>query len=75
MSGYRWLWVAWIGAFLILEFTAIGRRRYQDTLSEFTWWICRVSPGQTVWHWTAVHLFVCLFLAWLWFHITLGYFR
>jgi hypothetical protein len=75
VSGYRWLWVAWIGVFLVLEFTAIIRRRGQDTLSEFVWHICKVTPGNTVWTWTAVHLFVVLFLVWLLLHIGWGYFR
>lgn len=75
MSGYRWLWVAWVAMFLVLEFTAIFRQRTKDTLSGFTWDVCRVTPGQTVIHWTALHFFVCGFLVWLLVHISTGYWR
>lgn len=75
MSGYRWLWVGWFGVFLVLEFNAIIRRRYQDTLSEFAWWMCGITPGHTSWHWNAVHLLVTFGLLWLLFHISLGWFR
>jgi hypothetical protein len=75
VTGYRWLWVAWIVAFLVLEFIAIGRRRYQDTLSEFVWQVCKVTPGNTFWQWTALHIFLAGFLIWLDFHLLGGYFR
>jgi membrane-anchored protein YejM (alkaline phosphatase superfamily) len=75
VSGYRWLWVGWGAAFLVLEFVAILRRRYQDTLSEFVWHLCQITPGRTSWSWTATHLFVALFLVWLLLHLAFGYFR
>jgi len=75
LSGYRWLWVAWGGIFLVLEFTALIRRRDQDTLSEFVWWACKTSPGSTIATWTALHFFVAGFMIWLLIHLVFGYFR
>ncbi len=75
MSGYRWLWVGWIGIFLALEFTAIFRRRYQDTLSEFVWHLCDITPGRTSWSWTAAHFFLLAFLLWLLIHLVFGWLR
>lgn len=75
MSGYRWLWVAWVGAFLVLEFTAIIRRQYKNTFSDFVWWLADITPGRTSWNWTAVHLFIAVFLLWLFLHLAFGYFR
>ncbi len=75
MSGYRWLWVAWIAAFLGLELTAIIRRRFQDTLSEFVWHLTNQAPGNTFAEWTAIHFFVLVFLLWLLIHLGFGYLR
>lgn len=75
MTGYRWIWVGWIGTFLVLEFTALIRGRSKDTLSDFVWWLCKVTPGRTDWSWTFVHLVVAFFLVWLFFHLAFGFFR
>jgi hypothetical protein len=75
MSGYRWLWVGWVGIFLVLEFTAILRGRFQDTLSEFVWSLEDILPGKTSWEWSATHFFVFAFLVWLLLHLAFGYFR
>lgn len=63
------LWTAWIGAFLVIEFTALGlRKKYPDTnnsggtLSELVWWLIR---GKAWYH----HV---LFAALLAFFIDLG---
>jgi peptidoglycan/LPS O-acetylase OafA/YrhL len=34
---YRWLWVAWLAAFLLLEIPAAISKREGDTLSETLW--------------------------------------
>lgn len=75
MTGYRYLWLAWGAAFLILEFTALLRGRSKDTLSEFIWWMCKTTPGSTIASWTAVHFLVFLFMIWLLIHLVFGYFR
>ena len=75
MSGYRWLWVAWIVSFLVLEFVALGRGRPRDTLSDFVWRLCKVSPGSTISHWTFYHLAISVLIGWLWFHFSFGWFR
>lgn len=48
ISRFWPLWSAWIAAFLIIEFTALGlRKKYPDktnnggTLSELIWWLVR----------------------------------
>jgi len=37
MDIWSWLWIAWIGAFLIIEGIALFRKQRNDTLSEKTW--------------------------------------
>ncbi len=75
MSGYRYLWLAWGFAFLVLEFTAIIRRRYQDTLSDFIWRLCDTVPGSTPLQYTAVHVLTIGFMIWLTIHIGFGIWR
>ena len=36
-NKWRWLWVGWLGAFVVIEGVAIFNREDDDTLSEFIW--------------------------------------
>jgi uncharacterized membrane protein YhaH (DUF805 family) len=72
----RWYWAAFLLlGFLVPETIALIRRRPQDTLSDTVWRWCEVTPGSTMAHWTALHVFVALFMGWLWFHIVFGIWR
>lgn len=73
MTGYRWLWVGWFGIFLVLEISALVRRRTDQTLSGFVWDLCDVTPGKTSWNWTIVHFCVFAFLLWLLLHLAFGW--
>lgn len=71
-----WYWLAWLlVGFAVPEGIALARRRPQDTLSETVWHWCEVTPGNTLVHWTALHVLVALFMLWLFFHIVFGIWR
>lgn len=70
----RWYWAAFLVlGFCVPEAIAFIRRRPQDTLSETVWHWCKVTPGSTVTSWTFVHIFVALFMVWLFGHIIFGW--
>lgn len=72
----RWYWLGFLLlGFLLPETIALVRHRPQDTLSEAVWHWCQVTPGNTITHWTALHIFVALFMIWLTVHIVLGIWR
>lgn len=71
-----WYWALWlIVGFGVPEGIALATRHYENTLSETVWRWAAVTPGQPLWKWTALHLFIALGLLWLWFHIDLKWFR
>jgi hypothetical protein len=66
MTVFWPLWVAWLGAFLIVECTALGlRSKYTDThdnggtLSELVWWIIR---GNAWYHHVAYAAMLAFFI-------------
>lgn len=71
MSGWSWLWLAWLAAFLAVEIPAAvrgdrpGRPR---TLSAHVWWLIQ---GRGRWHYTA-RLGLVVLLAWLSIHLLTG---
>ena len=67
---YAVLWIAWIVAFLAIEFTAIGTGQARYTLSEFVWRLENINGA-----WTALRFFVCIFCLWLFLHMAFGLFR
>jgi type II secretory pathway component PulF len=76
MLGFRIYWACWLLiGFCVPEFFALITRRSNSTLSGFVWFLCDITPGRTDWSWTAVHLFVAMFLIWLFIHLAFGYFR
>lgn len=59
-------WLVWLGAFLAIEFTALGlRAKYPDTdnnggtLSELVWWIVR---GKAWYHHVAFAVLLAFFI-------------
>ncbi len=36
-SKYTWLWVVWIAAFGVIEYSALKNKKEGDTLSEHVW--------------------------------------
>lgn len=42
MTRWRWLWVAWLGLFLVIELPAIFNSESGDTLSENVWLVTRI---------------------------------
>lgn len=69
-------WLCWgfIG-FLVPETIALVRARRGDTLSEAVWFWCKVTPGDSVTHWNALHVFMALFMIWLFVHFCFGVWR
>lgn len=64
-----WLWVAWLGLFVILEGYALWTDKRGDTLSETTWrWFRIHTPG-----WHIRRIILAGFLGWLLIHLTAGY--
>jgi len=60
VTRWRWLWVAWLAIFLVIEVPAIVNDTPGDTLSETVWAVVRVP---VVWWvlagflvWLVVHL-------------------
>lgn len=74
MDVWAWLWIAWIGAFLIIEAVAIRRKEPGDTLSEKVWsWFSLRGDKDTLERWQVVLRFGFLaFWAWLTIHFLSG---
>jgi hypothetical protein len=69
-------WILWlVVGFGVPECVALARHKYNNTLSECVWRWCQVTPGNTLAHWTALHVFVALLMLWLFFHIVFGIWR
>jgi len=62
------LWIMWIAYFGAVEGAAFIMRRYDLTLSDFTWRL--EGTG-----WTAARYFVAAGLLWAFFHLVWGMFR
>lgn len=74
--GWRLYWLAFLLlGFLVPETIALIRRQRGDTLSEAVWYWCQVTPGNSLTTWTALHVFVALFMVWLFVHLMLGFWR
>jgi len=61
------VWVAWLAAFVALEFYAVGNPQPGDTLSETIW----VAMDR----WVVVRVSVWLLLGWLVKHFTWDWYR
>lgn len=74
--GWRLYWLGFLLiGFLVPEVIALVRKQRGDTLSEAVWYWCKVTPGNTITTWTALHVFVALFMLWLFVHLMLGFWR
>lgn len=76
MSGWAWLWIAWIVSFCAIEGAALARKAEGDTLSEHVWkWFAIGRPGDrpalTAWALTR-RIGLLAFLAWLAVHFVSG---
>ena len=67
---YAVLWIGWLAAFLVIEFSALFAGRPQYTLSDYVWRLERINQA-----WTVVRYFVAAFCIWLALHMTFGWFR
>ena len=67
---YAALWIAWIAAFAVIEFSAILTGHDQWTLSDFVWRAEHISRA-----WTVLRFFIAAFCVWLFFHMAFGWFR
>ena len=74
MDVWAWLWVAWIGAFVVIEAIAIWRKGPGDTLSEKVWkWFSLKGSKDKLKPWQALLRFGFLaFWAWLTIHFLSG---
>lgn len=70
-----WYWWAWLGAFAVPEFIALGTGHPGNTFSDFVWKVCDVLPGQTFWEWSFAHLALAALMFWLFFHFVFELFR
>lgn len=66
---YALLWVAWIAAFLAIEFSALFTGHSRFTLSDFVWRLEQVNGA-----WTLLRFAVCAFCLWLFFHMVFRWF-
>lgn len=80
MTGWTWLWLAWLGAFVAIEGRALANKTPGDTLSEHVWkWFAtrredlRRPDGKKASAWVKIRRTVLVaFLAWLALHFTTG---
>lgn len=71
-----WYWPVWLFIlFGVPEAVAMITRHYQNTLSEWTWRVFDVMPGQTIWQYRFAHILLIMFVTWLWFHLCFALFR
>ena len=71
-----WYWLSWmVLGFGVPETIAFVRHRPQDTLSEWVWKVCDVTPGSTVFYWTFLHFLLAAFMVWLSGHMILRIWR
>lgn len=76
INPWHFYWLLWgLIGFLVPETIALVRSRRGDTLSEAVWFWCKVTPGNTVFHWSALHVFAALFMLWLFVHLMFGIWR
>jgi hypothetical protein len=73
-SPFTVAWVAWLGAFVVIEAVAIFRRRGGDTLSEHVWkWFAVGTPtGPVTWTIRARRISLAAFMLWLTAHFLTG---
>ena len=70
-----WFWAVLLIIGGVVETVALATGHPEWTLSEFVWRACNVTPGQSIYKWTAVHVLLALALIWLWFHFVFRIWR
>jgi len=76
-------WLCWFGAtlvaFLVPELYALATGHGENTLSAQVWELEKITPGQHVWQWTALHVLIggglTVVLLWLIIHLAWGIWR
>ena len=69
-------WPIWLLiGFGVPEAIALFTKQYGNTLSEWTWRLCKVTPGDTWTHWTFLHILLAAAMFWLTVHLVLGIWR
>lgn len=72
----KWYWAAWLLlGFGVPEGIALVTKHYENTLSEWTWKLFDVLPGQTPLQWKATHYLLLAFMLWLFCHMCFRLFR
>ncbi len=74
MTGWGWLWVAWLLVFVAIEAAALINKDRGDTLSEhvWAWFSLKGNKGKLKW-WQALLRFAFLaFWVWLTLHFLTG---
>jgi hypothetical protein len=75
-SWADWYWPAWLViGFGVPEFVALRTGHPEWTFSDWIWRVTDTLPGSTIWEWTAIHVFLALFLIWLTLHLVFGIWR
>lgn len=74
MMNFYWLFWLVVG-FGLPEGIALGTGHPENTLSDTAWRWCQVTPGDSLTHWTFLHILVAGLLLWLFVHISLGIWR
>ena len=72
---FYWLFVWLTVGFGVPETLALATKHPEYTLSETSWRMFDVLPGQTLFEWNFAHLIVACLLFWLFVHISFGIWR
>jgi hypothetical protein len=83
MNGWSWWWLSWFTVsfvtFILPEAYCLVTGHVANTLSWTVWRAESFLPGESVWHWTALHVLLggALFvgLVWLACHLFFGIWR
>jgi hypothetical protein len=73
MSLYTALWIAWLVAFVVIEWSAVKSAAHGDTLSEkvWLWFAVRESGAKYV---ALRRALLLMFMLWLLLHLVFGLF-
>ena len=83
MNGWSVYWLTWLtvtfASFLAPEVYALATKHPENTLSWQIWRLEKIMPGESIWHWSALHILLggSLFigLVWLAVHLVFGIWR
>jgi len=73
VSTYTALWIAWLVAFVVIEWSALKSAAHGDTLSEKVWrWFAVREPGARFF--VLRRSLLLIFMLWLLLHLVFGLF-